>query len=81
MFEFPDNKQKYTENPQVLPAFSLTKMLLAPLFITPTKIRGVAVPVVPDVESNVTQERPVKNVYDEFEMAVIERVPPIISLL
>lgn len=43
---------------QVLPAFVLTKMLLESLLATPTNMRGVAAPLVPEVESNVTQAIP-----------------------
>ena len=43
---------------QVEPASLETKMLSEPLFATPTKIRGVAGPFLPEVESNVTQANP-----------------------
>ena len=43
---------------QVEPASLETKTLSEPLFATPTKMRGVAVPFDPEVESNVTQAIP-----------------------
>lgn len=42
----------------VVPPLVVTKMLLAPLVATPTKIRGVALPDVPDVLSKVTHAIP-----------------------
>ena len=41
------------------PASFDTKILSEPLFATPTKIRGVAFPDEPDVESKVTHESPI----------------------
>ena len=43
----------------VEPASLDTKRLLEPTVATPTKIRGVALPDEPDVESNVTKETPI----------------------
>lgn len=40
------------------PASLETNMLFDPLLATPTKIRGVALPDEPDVESKVTQAKP-----------------------
>ena len=49
----------YDEYAQVVPASSDTYMLSRPISATPTKIRGVAFPDEPDVESNVTQVMPI----------------------
>lgn len=43
----------------VLPESLETKILLEPWLATPTKIRGVAFPEDPEVESKVTQETPI----------------------
>jgi hypothetical protein len=58
----PYERLTYTRNrrvdSQVAPASFETRTESAPMLATPTKIRGVADPAVPDVESNVTQEIP-----------------------
>lgn len=46
------------ENAQVLPASLDTKRFSDVFVATPTKIRGVALPEEPDVESNVTNATP-----------------------
>lgn len=43
----------------VEPASLETKTLFEPLLATPTKIRGVAFPLEPEVESNVTHATPI----------------------
>lgn len=46
---------------QFAPASSVMKILSDPSFATPTKIRGVGFPIVPEVLSNVTNAIPVKS--------------------
>ena len=51
-------RMEVSRHSQVDPASFETKMLLVPALATPTKMRGVAVPAVPVVVSNVTNDMP-----------------------
>ena len=74
--------ERVHENSHVDPASSETKTLSDPKFATPTKMRGVALPLEPEVESKVTHDRPMMSLlYPEVSVGSGAYVPTLGKLL